>query len=36
MGVMPTSGNQAQGSTEDQIMDRMITDLDSKNPFKLK
>ena len=36
MGVMPGTGNQAQGSTEDQIMDRMISDLDSKNPFKLK
>ena len=36
MGVMPTSGNQTQGSTEDQIMDRMISDLDSKNPFKTK
>jgi len=34
MGVMASTGNQAQGSTEDQIMDRMITDLDSKNPFK--
>ena len=36
MGTMPSTGNQAQGSTEDQIMDRMISDLDSKNPFKLK
>ena len=35
MGVMPGTGQQAQGSTEDQIMDRMITDLESKNPFKL-
>ena len=36
MGVMPTSGNLAQGSTEDQIMDKMITDFDSRNPFKTK
>ena len=36
MGVMPSTGQQAQGSTEDQIMDKMISDLDSKNPFKLK
>ena len=36
MGVMPTSGNQAQGSTEDQIMDKMITDFDARNPFKTK
>jgi hypothetical protein len=35
MGVMSSTGNQTQGSTEDQIMDRMITDMDSKNPFKL-
>ena len=34
MGVMPTSGNQSHGSTEDQIINKMITDLDSKNPFK--
>ena len=36
MGVMPSTGQQAQGSTEDQIMDRMITDLNNKNPFKTK
>ena len=36
MGVMPGTGNQAQGSTEDQIMDKMISDLDSKNPFRQK
>jgi len=36
MGTMPSTGQQAQGSTEDQIMDRMISDLDSKNPFKTK
>ena len=36
MGVMPSTGQQAQGSTEDQIMDKMISDLDSKNPFKRK
>ena len=35
MGTMPGTGNQATSSTEDQIMDRMITDLESKNPFKL-
>ena len=34
MGVMPGTGNQVQGSTEDQIMDKMISDLDNKNPFK--
>ena len=36
MGVMPSTGNQTQGSTEDQIMDKMISDLDSKNPFRQK
>jgi len=36
MGVMPSAGQGTQGSTEDQIMDKMISDLDSKNPFKLK
>ena len=36
MGTMPGTGNQATGSTEDQIMDRMISDLDSRNPFKRK
>ena len=36
MGVMPSTGQQAQGSTEDQIMDRMIQDFDSRNPFKRK
>ena len=36
MGTMPSTGNQAQGSTEDQIMDKMITDFDSRNPFKTK
>ncbi len=34
MGVMPGSSNQAQGSTEDQIMSGMITDFNSKNPWK--
>ena len=34
MGVMPGTGAQAKGTTEDQIMDKMISDLDSKNPFK--
>jgi len=34
MGVMPSTGNQAQGSTEDQIMDKMVADFNSKNPFK--
>jgi hypothetical protein len=34
MGTMPGTGNQATGSTEDQIMDKMISDFDSKNPFK--
>tara|TARA_R110002020_G_scaffold278650_2_gene494069 strand:+ start:1633 stop:2586 length:954 start_codon:yes stop_codon:yes gene_type:complete len=34
MGVMPSTGNQAQGSTEDQIMDKMVTDFNAKNPFK--
>ena len=36
MGTMPGTGNQATGSTEDQIMDKMIQDFDSKNPFKQK
>ena len=36
MGVMPSTGQQAQGSTEDQIMDKMIQDFDNKNPFKIK
>ena len=36
MGTMPSTGNQAQGSTEDQIMDKMVTDFDSRNPFKTK
>jgi len=36
MGVQSSIGQQASSSTEDQIMDRMISDLDSKNPFKLK
>ena len=36
MGTMPGTGNQATGSTEDQIMDRMISDLDNRNPFKTK
>ena len=36
MGVMPSTGQQAQGSTEDQIMDKMIQDFDSKNPFRTK
>ena len=34
MGVMPSTGNQAQGSTEDQIMDKMVMDFNAKNPFK--
>ena len=33
MGVLPGSSQAAQGSTEDQIMDSMITDLNSKNPW---
>ena len=36
MAVQPSAGQQASGSTEDQIMDKMITDLNSKNPFKQK
>ena len=36
MGTMPGTGNQATGSTEDQIIDKMISDFDSKNPFKQK
>ena len=36
MGVMPSTGNQAQGSTEDQIMDKMISDFNDRNPFKTK
>ena len=36
MGTMPGTGNQATGSTEDQIMDKMISDFDSRNPFKTK
>ena len=34
MGVMPSTGQQAQGSTEDQIMDKMVMDFNAKNPFK--
>ena len=34
MGVMPGSSQLAQGSAEDQIMDGMISDFDSKNPWK--
>jgi hypothetical protein len=33
MGVLPGSSQTAQGSTEDQIMDNMITDLNNKNPW---
>ena len=33
MGVLPGSSQAAQGSTEDQIMDNMITDLKNKNPW---
>ena len=36
MGVMPSTGQQTQGSTEDQIMDKMISDFDNRNPFKTK
>ena len=36
MGTMPGTGNQATGSTEDQIMDKMISDFDNRNPFKTK
>ena len=36
MGTMPGTGNQPTGSTEDQIMDKMIQDFDSRNPFKIK
>tara|TARA_R100000458_G_scaffold50112_1_gene50116 strand:+ start:831 stop:1784 length:954 start_codon:yes stop_codon:yes gene_type:complete len=34
MGTMPSTGTQAQGSTEDQIMDKMVSDFNAKNPFK--
>ena len=33
MGVLPGSAQAAQGSTEDQIMDGMIANLNSKNPW---
>lgn len=33
MGVLPGSSQAAQSSTEDQIMDKMITDLNGKNPW---
>ena len=33
MGVMPSSGNQDSRNAEDQVMDSMITDFKSKNPF---
>tara|TARA_R110002110_G_scaffold138894_2_gene325222 strand:- start:850 stop:1812 length:963 start_codon:yes stop_codon:yes gene_type:complete len=33
MGTMPGTGNQAQGSTEDQIMDNLIKKHNSKNPW---
>ena len=33
MGVLPGSSQAVQGSTEDQIMDNMITDLNNKNPW---
>jgi hypothetical protein len=33
MGVMPSSGNQDSRSAEDQVMDSMISDFKSKNPF---
>ena len=34
MGVLPGSSQAAQGSTEDQIMDGMIADFKSKNPWQ--
>ncbi len=34
MGTMPSTGQEATGTTEDQVMDSMITDFNSKNPFK--
>jgi hypothetical protein len=34
MGVMPSAGGQTDGrSSEDQIMDKMIGDFNSKNPW---
>jgi hypothetical protein len=34
MGVMPGTGQEATTATEDQVMDSMIADFNSKNPFK--
>ena len=34
MGVMPSSGNRDSRSNEDQVMDSMIEDFKSKNPWK--
>tara|TARA_R100000808_G_scaffold23030_1_gene50611 strand:- start:1403 stop:2356 length:954 start_codon:yes stop_codon:yes gene_type:complete len=34
MGVMPGTGQEATTATEDQVMDAMIKDFNSKNPFK--
>ena len=33
MGVMPSQNRQTEGSIEDSVMDSMITDYNSKNPF---
>ena len=33
MGVLPSTGQNVKGSSEDQIMDSMITDFKSKNPW---
>ena len=33
MGTMPSSGNQPTSSDEDQLMDSMISDFNSKNPW---
>jgi hypothetical protein len=33
MGTMPSSGNQPTASDEDQIMDSMISNFNSKNPW---
>ena len=33
MGVLPGSSQAAQGSAEDQIMDNMVKDFNSKNPW---
>ena len=34
MGTMPSTGQEATGTTEDQVMDSMIADFNSRNPFK--